>query len=139
ARSWRVGRAHDRGRAMLLRLLDTRRPRLLLTLFCVLLWTPGFFSLPPGDRDESRFAQATKQMLETGDFVRIMNGTEERNRKPIGIYWLQTPFVAAAQELGLARANPIWPYRIPSALGGLAAVLGTFALGEWLVGRRAAL
>jgi 4-amino-4-deoxy-L-arabinose transferase-like glycosyltransferase len=120
-------------------LLDTRRPRALLTVLCMLLWMPGFFTVPPGDRDESRFAQATKQMLETGDYVRIMNGTEARNRKPIGIYWLQLPFVAAAHELGLARQNPIWPYRVPSALGGLLAVLACFEAGLALVGRRAAL
>ncbi|HTW27344.1 MAG TPA: glycosyltransferase family 39 protein [Acetobacteraceae bacterium] len=121
------------------RLLDTRWPRALLLLFCLVTWAPGFFTLPPLDRDESRFAQATKQMLETGDYVRIMNGTEERNRKPVGIYWLQLPFAALARDLGLARANPIWPYRIPSALGGLLAVFATFELGRTLVGRRAAL
>ncbi len=120
-------------------LLDTRRPRLLLTVFCLLLWTPGFFTIPPGDRDESRFAQASKQMIETGDFVRIQNGLEARNRKPIGIHWLQVPFAAAARGLGLATENPIWPYRIPSALGGLLAVLATFQVGGHLVGRRAAL
>ena len=120
-------------------LLDTRRPRLLLTLFCLLLWTPGFFTIPPGDRDESRFAQASKQMIETGDYVRIQNGAEARNRKPIGIHWLQVPFAAAAAGLGLATENPIWPYRIPSALGGLLAVLATFQAGQRLVGRQAAL
>lgn len=120
-------------------LLDTPRPRLLLTLLCLVLWMPGFFTLPAGDRDESRFAQATKQMLETGDYVRIMNGTEARNRKPIGIHWLQAPFVAAAQTAGLARDNPIWPYRIPAALGGLVAVLACFELGLLVTTRRAAL
>ncbi len=120
-------------------LLETRRPRLLLAVLCLALWLPGFFTVPPGDRDESRFAQATKQMLESGDYVRIMNGTEARNRKPIGIYWLQLPFVAAADALGLAHENPIWPYRIPSALGGLVAVLACFEAGRGLVGRRAAL
>ena len=45
-------------------------------------------------------------MLETGDFVRIMNGTEPRNRKPIGIYWLQLPFAAAARATGVAIAQP---------------------------------
>ena len=119
-------------------LLD-RRPRLLLVLLCLLLWTPGFFTIPAEDRDESRFTQATKQMLETGDFVRIMNGAEARNRKPIGIHWLQAPFVAAAHGLGLAQENPVWPYRIPSALGGLVAVLACFGIGERLIGRRAAL
>lgn len=123
----------------MLSVLDTRRPRLLLALFCLVLWLPGFLTLPPGDRDESRFVQATKQMLETGDFVRIMNGEEPRNRKPIGIHWLQAPFAAAARAAGLAEANPVWPYRIPSALGGLVAVLATFSIGRALVGQRAAL
>ncbi len=115
------------------------KPKLFLTLLCLALWLPGFFTLPPGDRDESRFAQATHQMLETGDFVRIMNGTEARNRKPIGIHWLQLPFVAAAEAAGLGRDNPIWPYRIPSALGGWLAVMATYSLGEALFDRRTAL
>ena len=118
-------------------LLETRRPRLVLAVFCLLLWLPGFFTLPPTDRDESRFAQASKQMLETGDYVRIMNGTEPRNRKPIGIYWLQVPFAAAAHATGLAAENPIWPYRLPSLLGGLCAVFAVFWLGDGLMGRRA--
>ena len=119
--------------------LDVTRPRLLLVVLCLALWLPGFFAVPPGDRDESRFTQATKQMLESGDFVRIMNGTEARNRKPIGIHWLQAPFVAAAAAVGVARENPVWPYRVPSLLGGLVAVLACFELGCGLVGRRAAL
>ncbi len=100
--------------------------RLALVAFCLALWLPGFFTLPPGDRDESRFAQASKQMNETGDYVRIMNGTEARNRKPVGIYWLQAPFALAA---GAGLDNPIWPYRVPSLLGGLLAVLATFQAG----------
>ncbi len=111
----------------------------MLVLFCLAAWLPGLFTLPPGDRDESRFAQATKQMVETGDYVRIMNGAEARNRKPIGIHWLQAPFVLAARAAGMATANPIWPYRLPSLLGGLLAVLATHALGLRLAGPRAAL
>ena len=115
-------------------------PRLILVLLCLAFWLPGFFTIPPTDRDESRFAQATKQMLETGDFVRIMNGDVPRNRKPIGIYWLQAPFAAAARATGVAAANPIWPYRIPSLLGAIAAVLATYSLGLTLLAdRRAAL
>jgi 4-amino-4-deoxy-L-arabinose transferase-like glycosyltransferase len=104
-----------------------------LVVLCLVLWLPGFFSLPPGDRDESRFAQATKQMVQSGDFVRIMNGTQPRNRKPIGIYWLQVPFVEAA---GGGLANPIWPYRMPSLLGGILAVLAVFDAGLALWGDR---
>jgi len=56
-----------------------RRPLALLLLLCALVWLPGFFTIPPLDRDESRFAQATKQMLETGDFVDI----KSRQRSPL--------------------------------------------------------
>lgn len=114
-----------------------RWPYAVLLAFCLALWLPGLFTLPPTDRDESRFAQASKQMIETGDYVRIMNGAEPRNRKPIGIHWLQVPFATAAQQLGLATVNPIWPYRLPSLLGGLTAVWATFGLGQRLVGRPA--
>ncbi len=120
-------------------LLDARRPRLLLTVFCLLVWLPGLLTLPPTDRDESRFAQASKQMIETGDYVRIMNGTEPRNLKPVGIYWLQVPFAAAARALHVATANPVWPYRLPSLAGALLAVLATFELGCVLADRRVAL
>ena len=120
-------------------LLDTRRPRTLLLAFCLLVWLPGLFTLPPTDRDESRFAQASKQMIESGDYVRIMNGTEPRNLKPVGIYWLQVPFAAAARSLHLAAANPVWPYRLPSLAGGLLAVLATYELGVAVADRRIAL
>jgi 4-amino-4-deoxy-L-arabinose transferase-like glycosyltransferase len=109
---------------------------LVLVLLCLAFWLPGFFTLPPTDRDESRFTQATKQMLETGDFVRIMNGAVPRNRKPIGIHWLQAPFAAAARDAGIATENPVWPYRLPSLLGGIAAVLATYSLGLSLFASR---
>ena len=47
--------------------------RILLVLVALALFLPGFFTLPPLDRDEPRFAQASRQMLSTGDLVR--NGT----------------------------------------------------------------
>ena len=115
------------------------RPRLLLSVYCLVCWLPGWLSLPATDRDEARFAQATKQMTETGDVVTIMNGTVPRNRKPIGIYWLQLPGVLAAQAAGLGHENPIWPYRLPSLLGGLLAVLCTHAIGRRLFSTNAAL
>ena len=115
-----------------------RRPVLCLIALCLLLWLPGFFTIPTSDRDEGRFAQASKQMLESGDYVNIRFGTEARNRKPVGIHWLQVPFAAAARAAGLATENPVWPYRIPSALGALGAVLAVFCVGRRLVGRDAA-
>ncbi len=106
-----------------------------LVMLCLMLWLPGVIGIPASDRDESRFVQGTKQMLETGDFVSIRNGEEARNRKPIGIYWLQAPFAAAARAAGIATRNPVWPYRIPSVLGGLLAVTATFGLWRRMIGR----
>jgi len=51
--------------------LQGARPYALLPLLCLLLYLPGIARIPPLDRDEARFAQATRQMLETGDFLRI--------------------------------------------------------------------
>src|SRR5882762_7832249 len=96
------------------------RPYALLAALCLLLYLPGIASIPPLDRDEARFAQATRQMLETGDFLRIRFQDEARNKKPAGVYWLQA---AAVSAFSTAAATAIWPYRLPSLLGGIAAVL----------------
>ncbi len=115
-----------------------RRPVLSLVVLCLLLWLPGFFSMPATDRDEARFAQATRQMLDTGDYVRIRFHDEERNKKPVGIHWAQAASVRAVEVLGLGNRTQIWPYRIPSLLGALLAVLATWHWGRGIVGRRAA-
>ena len=109
-----VDRSHARACALLLA----------LALVCFL---PGFLSLHPLDRDEPRFAQATKQMLETGDFVDIRFQHEARHKKPVGIYWLQSAAVAAGEALGVENARTtIALYRIPSLTGALATVLLTY-------------
>ena len=107
----------------------------IVAALAVLAVLPGFFSIPPLDRDESRYAQATAQMLESGDFVRIRLQDEPRNKKPIGAYWAQAASVALFSS---AEARDIWPYRLPSLLGAVIAALATFWGGMALVGRRAA-
>src|SRR5207344_2977681 len=98
-----------------------------LVLAALLAFLPGFFQIPPTDRDEARFAQATKQMLETGDYVDIRFQDEVRYKKPVGIYWLQAAVVKAASALGFQRAlTTIWLYRIPSLVGAVGAVLLTY-------------
>ena len=105
------------------------RPYALLAALCLLLYLPGIASIPPLDRDEARFAQATRQMLETGDFLRIRFQDEARNKKPAGIYWLQAASVAA---FSTPESNAIWPYRLPSVAGALIAALLVFAIGNAL-------
>ncbi|BCW87720.1 Undecaprenyl phosphate-alpha-4-amino-4-deoxy-L-arabinose arabinosyl transferase [Alphaproteobacteria bacterium SO-S41] len=107
----------------------------LFLLYVLVFLTPGFFSMPPLDRDESRFAQATKQMLETGDPVEIRFQDTARNKKPVGIYWMQA---ASAAALGGPAEAPIWAYRIPSAIGAVLAIFFTYLAGAALLDRRAA-
>ncbi len=86
----------------------------------------GHQNVPPMDRDEARFAQASKQMLASGDYVTVRFQDELRAKKPAGIYWLQS---AAA---GLFGADDIATYRLPSLLAFLAAIWGTYNLASHL-------
>ena len=118
----------------------TRAPSAVLILTALLAFLPGFFQIPPTDRDEARFAQATKQMLETGEYVDIRFQDEVRYKKPVGIYWLQAGVVKAAEALGVREAQTtIWLYRIPSLIGAIGAVLLTYWTALAFVSRRAAL
>jgi len=105
-----------------------------LALVCLGLFLPGLFQLPPTDRDEARFAQASKQMLESGDFVDIRFQDEARHKKPVGIYWLQ---VASTAVLGGGARDRIWTYRIPSLLAAVCAVLVTAWIGARMFGASA--
>ncbi|MER9406452.1 glycosyltransferase family 39 protein [Mesorhizobium caraganae] len=112
------------------------RNYVLLFLFSLLLTASGLASLPPIDRDESRFVQATKQMVETGDYVDIRFQDMSRYQKPVGIYWLQS---AAVTLSGEGAEAPIWIYRLVSALGIAIAVVAIAWTGTSLFGANAGL
>ncbi len=109
------------------------RPYLVIALLLLACALPGFFALQPLDRDESRFAQATTQMFESRDFIRISFQDEPRNKKPIGIHWLQAISVGA---LGGPEARIIQAFRIPSLLGALLCAFAVFKMGALLFSRR---
>ncbi|NBC34482.1 MAG: phospholipid carrier-dependent glycosyltransferase, partial [Alphaproteobacteria bacterium] len=108
----------------------------LLILVAVALFWPGQTTVPPVDRDEARFAQATVQMLESGDFIDIRLQDDPRYLQPAGIYWLQAAAVAGLSE---AEARAIWAHRVPSLLGAVAAVALTGWLGARLFGAQVGL
>jgi len=110
----------------------TRRAYSLLAILCVALWLPGILTLPALDRDESRFAQSSRQMLDSGNFVDIRFGNEPRYKKPAGIYWAQAATTAVAGHVENIEGDHshIWTYRLPSLLGGIAAVWLTFWIGS---------
>src|SRR5882757_7008380 len=110
-----------------------------LMLCGLVIFLPGFFNIPAIDRDEARFAQATKQMVESGDFVDIRFQDDVRYKKPVGVYWLQAAAVETASALGLPRAQVrVWLYRVPSLIGAIGAVLLTYWTALAFVTRRGA-
>ena len=98
-----------------------------LMLLALAALAPGLFAVPAMDRDESRYAQASRQMMETGDYLNIRFQEYDRHKQPAGTYWLQSFF---AQPFGGAEA-PIGAHRLPGLVFALIAV----ALTAWLGAR----
>lgn len=99
-----------------------------LVVLCLIAFLPGWTSLPPVDRDESRFAQASRQMLASGDWVVPMVQDRPRLNKPPLIYWLQASS-SGAFTLGQPLRDSIWMYRLPSIIAGVMAVVFSWKLG----------
>ena len=101
-----------------------RRPVLWIVLAGIFLAVLiGHQSLEVIDRDEARFAQASKQMLLSGDLITPYFMDEMRAKKPIAIYWLQSASAAIFGHFDIAS------YRLPSLLAMLAALVLTYRLG----------
>ena len=109
------------------------------TVVCILAacaFLVGMRAVPVTDRDEPRFAQASRQMAEgdsLADWIVPRVGDELRLKKPPLIYWVQAPTVLVATG-GDPSQDAIWMYRLPSALAALVAALATLWLGRSMFG-----
>ena len=112
------------------------RGPLFAALVALVAGLPGVFAVPPLDRDESRFAQATSQMLETGDYVSINYQDQPRDKKPVGIHWLQAAAVSVVSDVA---DRDIWAFRIPSLLGAMLAAAACAWGAAFFFGPRAGL
>jgi 4-amino-4-deoxy-L-arabinose transferase-like glycosyltransferase len=93
-----------------------------LAAFVALLASlPGLIAMPPLDRTEARFAQATAQMLESGDWTESRFQDRATHEFSPAVHWLQGLSVATASS---QEARAIWAYRIPSLLGAMLAAAG---------------
>ncbi len=117
------------------RFVETRWAYVALAALVFLLAVPGVIAMPVMDRDEGRFAEASSEMLETGDFVVIRYHDDLRNKKPVAIHWLQAATVAATTG---AQDRNIGAYRLPSLFGAMLAAMATMWAGAALFNRRAA-
>lgn len=110
------------------------RGPLLAAFVALFAGLPVLMLLPPLDRDESRYAQATSQMLESGDYVDIRFQDDPRWKKPVGIYWMQAVAVAVTSDV---EDRDIRPYRLPSILGAMLAAAACAWAGAAMFGQRA--
>lgn len=108
-------------------------------MLCAAVYVPGLWDIPPVDRDEARFAQASRQMWESGDFVVPRIQDRARLNKPPLVYWLQCGSIALLGDAPGQWANGnIWVFRLPSVLCAVASVLLTWRLGLRMMDPRAA-
>ncbi len=92
-------------------LLQTRFAPLCVLLLALLSFSVGLAQLPVQDRDEARFAQASRQMAHTGDFIYIRLQEAPRHNKPWLIYWAQPPAIYGPCA---RRATQSWLHWLPS-------------------------
>lgn len=107
-------------------------PQVVIVTICAFTFFAGLGANALWEPDEPRFAEATRQMIQRGDFLTPWFNAAPRFEKPILFYWLQLPFFAALDDAEIAA-------RAPAAICGLLTALAIFGLGRHFVSPRAGL
>ncbi len=97
----------------------------LLFVGCVLFHIAGTWNLPLIDRDEPRFAEASREMIERGDYVVPYFNNHLRFDKPPLTYWAQIASYKVFGENDFAA-------RFPSTIAAALTALSIFAWGSRL-------
>jgi 4-amino-4-deoxy-L-arabinose transferase-like glycosyltransferase len=106
-----------------------RRSVLTLTLFACLTFVAGLGRQAITDSDEAFYAEAAREMVESGEWLTPHFNYEERWQKPVLYYWLTAAtYVVGGVSEGAAR---FW-----SALSGVGLVLITWAAARTLSGAK---
>src|SRR5947209_10520799 len=108
-------------------------PWSLVTFFiaCVVFHIIGTWSVPLIDRDEPRFAEASREMIERGDYVVPHFNNQLRLDKPLLAYWAQ---VASYRIFG----ENDFDTRFRSAVAAALVAMSVLAWGKQIGGHRLA-
>src|SRR6516162_4512683 len=106
------------------------RNYIVLFLGCLLLHVAGTWSLPLIDRDEPRFAEASREMRQRGDYIVPYFNNQFRFDKPPLTYWFQVASYRIFGENDFAA-------RFPTAVAAALVVLVLFAWGKRVRDERA--
>jgi len=118
----------------------------LLFVGCVIFHVIGTWNLPLIDRDEPRFAEASREMIERGDYIVPYFNNQVRLDKPPLAYWAQVASYRIFGENDFAARLPsavaaaltalvilAWGSRIGAAkVGWMAAIIFTLSLQTFL-------
>jgi 4-amino-4-deoxy-L-arabinose transferase-like glycosyltransferase len=115
-------------------LLQMFKPRYLALFFfgALLLYSIGNWSLPLIDRDEPRFAEASREMRQSGDFLIPRLNGDYRFDKPPLIYWCQVLSYNVFGENDFAA-------RFPSAVFAALTAVATWIFSSRIFGPRVGL
>ena len=98
-----------------------------LILIALLAFLPGFFQIPPTDRDEARFAQATKQRpLQRRQYVEFRSRTRSATRSRSAFIGCRSAWSKPRKRSASATRHQDLAHRIPSLAGAIGAVLLTY-------------
>ncbi|MFN2508449.1 MAG: ArnT family glycosyltransferase [Chthoniobacterales bacterium] len=123
----------------------------LLFFACLFFHAAGSWSLPLIDRDEPRFAEASREMRERGDYIIPYFNNQRRFDKPPLIYWLQigsywlfgeNDFAARFPSMVAAALTAVllfaWGRRVgDERVGWWAAIIFTLCLQVFMHGKAA--
>jgi 4-amino-4-deoxy-L-arabinose transferase-like glycosyltransferase len=112
------------------------RNYVLLFFGCVLFHLAGIWTLPLIDRDEPRFAEASREMIERGDYVVPYFNNRVRFDKPPLAYWAQ---VASYKTFGENDFSARFPSAIAAALTAVLLLAWGSRFGKPKIGWWAAL
>ena len=101
----------------------------ILFFACVLFHILGTWSLPLIDRDEPRFAEASREMIERGNYIVPYFNNQLRLDKPPLTYWAQVASYHIFGENDFAA-------RFPSAIAAALTALLIFAWGRRMGGEK---
>jgi 4-amino-4-deoxy-L-arabinose transferase-like glycosyltransferase len=101
----------------------------ILFFACVVVHILGTWSLPLIDRDEPRFAEASREMIERGNYVVPYFNNQLRLDKPPLTYWAQIASYHIFGENDFAA-------RFPSAIAAALTAILTFAWGRRIGGEK---
>jgi 4-amino-4-deoxy-L-arabinose transferase-like glycosyltransferase len=111
------------------RITSTTTKCAILFFSCVLFHILGTWTLPLIDRDEPRFAEASREMIERGNYIVPYFNNQLRLDKPPLTYWAQ---VASYHIFGEAD----FAARFPSAIAAALTALSIFVWGRRMGGEK---